>query len=513
MSSSTIFAAIALCASFFWTIFLIYDLRSRPNPPSFLFSLRLLCHNIPALFLLGTAITASTVRDKGLVWFIALMMFRYWRTATQIYFWFQYKPAVAPTEPTITSNDCTVIVPTVGPVGNKVFHEMVTSILINHPQCLIFSTNTDNAVALVKDAVSKIIADIEAGITPYQVQYKLGPMIVKTQIIELNANISNKRAQFVGAFDKVDTKILISVDDTAIWNPGFLEATLPAFESKKVGLVGTRKWVKHGQNSDRPVTGKLLTRLWYAYKAGFWNCIGGIYLTRHNFEMRATNTADGGVFCVSGRTSLVRTEIVNTESFIEAFLNEYILRFGDRFPGWGPVKADDDVFITRWIINHGWDVKIQYSEAATMTTILGTYPIKFPDQCKRWSRTTFRQFPIVLFGERTIWWKWPLTVWVTYFPWMYNAALLWDSLAVYTLTRTDFYARSAHQASLIAGLILFIWTTKLVKSLPWFWAYPMDFFLYFVIPACPLFVYWHSLLKLYTAFTFWDLAWSGRKLD
>ena len=27
-----------------------------------------------------------------------------------------------------------------------------------------------------------------------------------------------------------------------------------------------------------------------------------------------------------------------------------------------------------------------------------------------------------------------------------------------------------------------------------------------------LFVYWHSLLKVYTAFTFLGVAWSGRKL-
>jgi hypothetical protein len=40
----------------------------------------------------------------------------------------------------------------------------------------------------------------------------------------------------------------------------------------------------------------------------------------------------------------------------------------------------------------------------------------------------------------------------------------------------------------------------------------MDFLLYFVIPAYPLFAYAHSILKFYTAFTFWDLTWSGRKL-
>jgi hypothetical protein len=209
---------------------------------------------------------------------------------------------------------------------------------------------------------------------------------------------------------------------------------------------------------------------------------------------------------------LIRTAIVKNKDFEHAFTNEYILRFGDRFPGWGPVTADDDNFMTRWVVNHGWDIKIQSTKEATMTTILGLYPLKFPDQCRRWSRTTFRQNPMALFVDREVWWKWPVTVWTTKFPWLYNAALFWDGLAVYTLTRTDMYAQSSHRVAMLCALVGFIWISKLVKTIPWFWAYPMDFFLYFVIPAYPLFAYWHSLLKVYTAFTFWDLVWSGRKL-
>jgi hypothetical protein len=191
--------------------------------------------------------------------------------------------------------------------------------------------------------------------------------------------------------------------------------------------------------------------------------------------------------------------------FTNAFLNEYIFR-------WGPLMADDDNFITRWVINHGFDIKMQLIEDATMTTTLGTRPLKFRNQCKRWSRTTFRQNPIALFVDRTVWWKWPLTCWTTLLPWMYNAALVWDALAVYTLTKTELYRQSSSRGVLSCSLIVFIWATKLVKIIPWFYTYPIDFLLYVVIPAYPVFVYWHSLLKIYTAFTFWDLSWSGRGL-
>ncbi|KAF2132327.1 glycosyltransferase family 2 protein [Dothidotthia symphoricarpi CBS 119687] len=506
-----ILGTIVLCLMILWTSFLIFDVRRRPNPPSTLRSLGLLCHNIPAAFFLGTAIVTQHVNDKAMFVFGALMIFRYWRTLVNVWYWFQYKPAVAPTDFKITSADCTVIVPTVGPVGNTVYDQMVTSILMNHPARLIFSTNTDSAAEQVNAALPLMLADIAAGHTVYQKQHGIGPIAVTTDIKVLNARVSNKRQQVVHGFKGVETDILIMVDDTAIWHPRFLEATLPAFASEKVGFVGTRKWVKRLPHPYDPKA-NFFVSLWKQYQAGFWNTIGGLYLVRHNFEIRATNAADGGVFCVSGRSSLIRTSIVNNDRFTDAFLHEYILHFGDHFPGWGPVTADDDNFLTRWVINNGWNVKIQCSEEATMTTVLGQLPLKFPDQCKRWSRTTFRQNPIALFVDRTVWWKWPLTVWTTYFPWMYNAALVWDSLSVYAFTQTNLYAESSRRVFMLGGLVAFIWMTKLVKTIPWFWAYPVDFFLYFLLPAYPLFTYYHSLLKIWTVFTFWDLAWSGRKL-
>ena len=517
MFSAKTLPTLVLCVSYLWTRFLMRDARRRANSQSFPY-FGLLCHNIPALFLLGTSIIAEAIEDTPLAWFVALMIFRYWRTVAQIWFWFKYKPAVARSHPRITSADCTVVVPTVGPSGNDQYVEMITSILVNRPTRLIFSTNTKAAEEQVNASLPAILADVSTGTTAYQIQHNLGPMHVVTQIVVLNANVSNKRQQYVHAFSNVETEFLATVDDSASWRPRYLEATLPAFELEKVGFVGTRKWVKRVQRVQhlarfRDQDASLLTNLWNAYRAGFWNCIGGTYLVRHNFDATSTNRADGGVFCVSGRSSLIRTQIVKNNRFTEAFLNEFILRLGDHFPGWGPITADDDNFLTRFVINNGWDVKFQYSEEATMTTVLGTYPLKFPLQCVRWSRTTFRQNPIALFIDRTIWWKWPLTVWITYLPWLYNAALFWDTLAIYALTRTAFYTESSHQVGLLCCLIGFIWASKIVKTLPWFWTHPVDFFLYFIIPAYPLFAYWHSFLKVYTAFTFWDLTWSGRKLQ
>jgi hypothetical protein len=513
MDTKSILASFGLLFMLVWIVFLIYDYQTRTSRPSVLVSLGMYFHIIPALSLFVICRIAQYATDSALVWFFALAAFRYWRTLTNIFFWFRYRPATSSNFPEMMPYDCTVVVPTVGPRGNQVYDEMVAAILMNKPLRLIFSTNTDSAAKDVEERLPTILSDIRSGHTIYQLNHKLAPIDPQTEIVVLNAQISNKRQQVVHAFSRVETEVLVMVDDTAIWNPGFLMAALPAFDNTKVGFVGTRKWVKRlprAWDSSLPLN----RNLWNSYWEGFWNCMGGLYLVRHNFEIRATNAADGGVFCVSGRSSLIRTSIVNNPTFKNAFLNEYILRFSPGFPGWGPVNADDDNFITRWVINSGWDVKIQSSEAATMTTVIGQYPqnFKFISQCTRWSRTTFRQNPIALFADRTVWHKWPLTVWTTLFPWLYNAAFIWDSLLVYTLYSSDWLQQSTHPRLALWSLVGFIWATKLVKTVPWFWAYPMDFVLYYMIPAYPLFAYYHSFLKVFTAFTFWDLAWSGRRL-
>lgn len=496
-------AAVLVCATFLCTTFLIYDLRRRrclSNSPSVLQCAGILCHNIPALLFLAITIAAQVAHDTALVLFVALMTFQYWRTLVNIYYWIQYELAVPSADLKITPDSCTVVVTTVGPDCNAVYSDMVTRILVNRPARLIFSTNTASATEQINKTLPAIMADVETGFSTYQQQYHLDPIQVTTEIVVLNANVSNKRQQVVHAFSNVKTSILVMVDDTAIWHPQFLHATLPSFQAEKVGFVGTRKWNKrHPRPRDSKLS--LLPGLWKQYVAGFWNTIGGLYLIRYNFETRATNAADGGVFCVSGRSSLIRSNIVQDKAFKKPFLNEYVF-------GWGPVTANNDNFITRWVINHDYDVKIQSSKEATMTTTLGTYPLKFTDQC----RTTFRQNQFQLFADRTVWWKWPLTVWTTLLPWMYNAALFWDGLAVYMLTQTDIYARSSQPTAMLCSLIGFIWITKLVKTIPWFWGYPMDFppLLRHSRPSVVRLL--APLLKIYTAFTFWDLDWSGRKL-
>ena len=107
-----------------------------------------------------------------------------------------------------SENDCTVIVPTVGPEGNRFFDEMVTAILVNGPARLIFSTNTPSAKKQVEDRILSIIAKFLAGTSEVE---------LVTEVKVLNAEVSNKRKQVVKAFNEVEIDILVMVDDIAIW--------------------------------------------------------------------------------------------------------------------------------------------------------------------------------------------------------------------------------------------------------------------------------------------------------
>ncbi|KAL1796452.1 hypothetical protein ACET3X_004992 [Alternaria dauci] len=516
-----------------WATFIIYytmvnsNREKTPGPkPHKLWNL---LHIVPMALLNATVTRSLSVQDKGLLWFSTLMVYRYYRTVLTLYFYSRYEMASndSPQGQKFKPSDCTVIVPTVGPMDNPVFDDMVEMILRNMPARLIFSANSMLAKTDVEKRVKKLIGELKE-----KNELKTIPDVEYTYVDD-----SNKRRQTCHAVENVKTRIIVMADDTAIWNPQFLNATLPAFNDPDVGLVGTRKVVRYTR-PDRDPGMSLIQYCKKWYWAGFWNTIGALYLQRHNFETQASNTADGGVFAVSGRTLLVLTSIIKDDHFKDQFLNEHVLRAvftwltrltkwhipfagqvlayfkgkGLNQNGFGPILADDDNFITRWTINHGYNIKIQSSPNATITTVLGNVKtFKFVKQCNRWSRTTFRQNPIALFKDRTIWWKWPISVWTVYFPWMYNFAVVWDSLAIFAFCRSGLYLECTNGNMRLILLVSFIWLNKLAKTAPWFSDHPYDFLLYFCpIPAYPMFGYFHSYLKAITALTCWNNDWSGR---
>lgn len=175
------------------------------------------------------------------------------------------------------------------------------------------------------------------------------------------------------------TLITILVDDDVTWPTTILPWLLAPFEYPKIGAVGPC------QRVARLTSGTLRARC--------WNWLGADYIERRNFEISATHRVDGGTSCMSGRTCAFRSEILRNPLFLDGFCKE---RWGEYH-----LNADDDNFVTRWLVSHSWSTWIQYNDECMITTTLENNP-NFLRQCLRWARSNWRSNWTTLFRERYI---------------------------------------------------------------------------------------------------------------
>ena len=410
--------------------------------------------------------------------FIVLFLFRYIRLVGNLIGQWTYKISRALDNPKFTTKDITVIVPTVDPF-NVDFGECIKSIVANDPAVIVIVTAGGNP-------------NLEEA-TKYRDLYPESNIFVGASLH------ANKRKQLVQGLIQANTVITVLCDDHIFIPPNFLSAILAPFENDYVGAVGTSKRVRRAP--DPPGT--------FSWRS-FWNLMGVLYLERANFTSRGTNAIDGGISVISGRTAAYRTAILRDPVFITAFLKEYIL-----FGTIGPLNTDDDNFLTRWVINQGWEIKFQSSEQATMETTLGQYP-KFLRQCVRWSRTTWRSDFVSLFCDRVIWRAFPWSTYATYISCLFNFAAFYDAALLYTFYHAEgpqvdgSEAWKGHSGASMWmwALVAWILGAKMVKVAPYFWAHPWDLLL---LPGYFVFGYAHSFIKLYALLTFWDVSWVGRK--
>ncbi|KAI5925718.1 nucleotide-diphospho-sugar transferase [Camillea tinctor] len=406
----------------------------------------------------------------GNMGFFALFVFRYLRLFVNIIGWLIYKPCPVPARPSYYPSDCTVIIPTIDPAGAD-FLECCFSVLQNKPGCLLIVPAGQR-----NQYISQAIVDL------------LRAKFPETHMDVVASNAANKRQQIVLGLRNVKTKLVVLVDDHVFWpSQRFLTTAIAPFEDPKVGGVGTNKRVR------RNVVG------WNIQS--FFNFLGCVYLERHNFEIRATNALDGGVFVISGRTSLWRSSIFQDPAFLHGFVHEMFLR-----GTLGPLNADDDNFLTRWLVKHGWDIKIQCHKDSVIETTLGEFP-RFLSQCLRWSRTTWRSNSCSLFTDGTVWKRQPWCVYAVYITSFVNFALFYDAALLYTLY---YHTTFGHNLTSLGCMTAFIVSTKLVKLVAHFLRCPGDVLFF---PGYVLFAYYHSLLKLYALITFYETAWCGRNLE
>lgn len=274
--------------------------------------------------------------------FLAVFLSRYLRFLVNSFAGtFLYRAAAASSRPQYNNGHVAVIIPTVAP-NTSAFMKCCESILANFPRVLVIVT-----------VGMKLEGDVNGKVG------RLRSRFPDTEFIVTRTEEANKRRQIVAASKHInseDTPITICVDDHVYWKPSFLAALLPAFEDPKVGLVGTNKKV------IRNATELTVKGLY----ASFTNFIACLYLERDNFRIRSEPYIDGAVFCVSGRTSAMRTIILQNEDYQDGYSNERFF-----FGKFGPLNPDDDNYTVRWILRHNWKLAFQLTKDTEITTPLG----------------------------------------------------------------------------------------------------------------------------------------------
>ncbi|KAK1752776.1 nucleotide-diphospho-sugar transferase, partial [Echria macrotheca] len=408
--------------------------------------------------------------------FTGLFLFRYLRFVVNCIGYFCYRPAKAPTGRRKFSNkDVSVILPTIDPTGPD-FQECIRTCAQNSPKAIFVVTTAGERFETTKKIVE-----------PFRKEFP------STKFKVLESEIANKRRQVAVAIPHVKTALTLMLDDHVFWGPHFLQSAVLPFEDDTVGLVGTNKMARRVPN--------------LGLTARFFNMLGCLYLTRHNFEIRATNAIDGGVFVISARTCIIRTRIITDQQFLDGYKNEMFF-----FGKYGPLNPDDDNFLTRYVVRQGWRIKVQYTPEACIETTVGiAQPIvtKFLGQCLRWARTTWRSNACSLFTDRSIWSFQPWCVYAVFLSSFTNFAFFVDGGLMGLLLKSSLGSLRFFGVPTPYLLMMWILFTKLVKVLPYFWQYPQDlpFFIGYLG-----FAYYHSYIKVKSLFTFWDCQWTGRNL-
>ncbi|EDN11061.1 predicted protein [Histoplasma mississippiense (nom. inval.)] len=271
----------------------------------------------------------------------------------------RHKPIRPPDhDPSFTAN-IAVIIPTLEGSGEQLVNTL-KSILRNEPRQIILSTIDEN-----RQKAEFIATSMQNH---------------KSKVEVTSIPRPKKSRQIAIAVKRVRTDIVILADGDVLWPPCLVPWILAPFKDPLMGGVATCQRVQAPNNPT----------ISFQY---VWWFLGALYLERRNFDCTATTYMDGGVPCLSGRTVAYRTEIL--QSCMEAFVNE---TWFDK-----SLNADDDNFLTRWTVTHGYKTYFQSHPNAEVLTTLEESP-KFLKQCVRWSRSNWRSNLRSLFIDRAVWW-------------------------------------------------------------------------------------------------------------
>jgi hypothetical protein len=170
------------------------------------------------------------------------------------------------------------------------------------------------------------------------------------------------------------------------------------------------------------------------------------------------------------------------------------------------LNADDDNFVTRWLVSHQWKTWIQYNPQCEIETTLENNP-KFLYQCSRWARSNWRSNYTSFFIEMHVWRQQPWCTYALHLTTFTSLTIIFDPLI---LLLTYFAAPTSENYSswfFIYLQLIFMFCIKNVKLIGLYRRNPIDV-IYF--PVSFLFGYFHSLIKVYALFTLKVTSWGSR---
>ncbi|KAJ6442878.1 glycosyltransferase family 2 [Purpureocillium lavendulum] len=257
------------------------------------------------------------------------------------------------------------------------------------------------------------------------------------------------------------------------------------FEDPKIGGVGTCQRVRREWTAD--------------WVTQIWNWLGAAYIERRNFEISATHNMDGGTSCMSGRTGAYRSEILSSHDFLQGFKNE-------KWRKW-ILNADDDNFVTRWLVSHQWKTWIQYNRECELETTLENGH-KFLYQCSRWARSNWRSNWTSLVRERHVWTQQPWCTYALHIATFTSLAFAIDPLLLASCWWATGNWDIAHRRYAFWAQFVFMFGfTKVVKLMGLFLRNPGDVVF---LPVSIVFGYLHGLIKIYALVTLNMTSWGSR---
>ncbi|KAF2429474.1 hypothetical protein EJ08DRAFT_650488 [Tothia fuscella] len=395
-----------------------------------------------------------------LICLVLLAFLKYFRLFVNCIAYWSYKPVPLPDDPLFYSSDVTVVIPALLDGDVDELRETVRSVLVTEPHEVLLVT-------------------IDANLEKAQ---QLAASISAKKIRVLSIPKANKRHQMCRALPCVSTPITIFADDDVEWPATLLPWMLAPFEDPKMGGVGTNQRLRREKHPN------------------IWNFLGAAYLIRRNWDCTACCHIDGGLPCLSGRTVAYRTHILQDDEFQHSFKHET----------WRScqLNADDDNFLTRWMVNHGWKTWIQFHPDCEVQTTLNDN-FTYLKQCHRWARSNWRSNLTTLLFERTAWRR---HIWSVFA--VFQTTLTHWSLAADICMLLSFWQISANWTAHTCGIsrgLCFIWVVvlcRIIKYCRHFSRYPQDL-LY--LPIIPLFGYYHScFIKTYAMITMHSTTWGSR---